>query len=302
MHIQAPTPPSNPAPLLCKTLEPRQNPQGALRVFAVYEGPMTSIPAATVILLRDSADGPEILMIQRGDNLVFAGGAMVFPGGRIDDADVITARNPALATGFDALDDIDAAARIACCREALEETGVLLTSGDAPDPVSLAQSRADLSAGPEMAEACTFAAMLAALGHKVAAERFIPFARWEPPAAAPIKRRFDTRFYLADAGHTAQAAISPDGNEAVAIHWTTAAAALAREAQGNAPLLFPTKCNLQRLAQYADVAAIMDAAAARLPPYVQPEFINRDGKMWLTIPEGCDYPVTEEAMESVRRE
>ncbi len=263
---------------------------------------MISIPAATVILLRDSADGPEILMVQRGENLAFAGGAMVFPGGRVDDADVVTARDPELATGFAGLDDDDAAARIACCREALEETGVLLTSGDAPDPDALAQSRANLSAGPEMAEACSFAAMLAALGHTVAADRFIPFARWEPPAAAAIKRRFDTRFYLADAGHTASAAISPDGNEAVAIHWTTAAAALAREAEGNAALVFPTKCNLQRLAQYPDVAAIMAAAASRPPPYIQPEFVKRDGKMWLTIPEGCDYPVTEEPIDAVRRE
>jgi 8-oxo-dGTP pyrophosphatase MutT (NUDIX family) len=268
----------------------------------VYAAAMSSIPAATVILLRDSSDGPEILMIQRGDNLAFAGGAMVFPGGRVDAADVVTARDPALATGFEDLDDVDAAARIACCREALEETGVLLTSGDAPDPVALARSRANLSAGPELDEACTFAAMLAALGHKVAADRFIPFARWEPPAAAPIKRRFDTRFYLADAGHTASADISPDGNEAVAIHWTTAAAALAREAEGQAALVFPTKCNLQRLAQYADVAALMAAAASREPPYVQPEIVSRDGEMWITIPSGCDYPVTAEPLSGARRE
>jgi hypothetical protein len=69
--------------------------------------------------------------------------------------------------------------------------------------------------------------MLGALDHKVDAGRFIPFARWEPPAAAPIKRRFDTLFYVADAAQTASAAISADGNEAVAIKWTTAAAALA---------------------------------------------------------------------------
>ncbi len=263
---------------------------------------MTSIPAATVILLRDSADGPEILMVQRGENLAFAGGALVFPGGRIDDADVTTARDPQLATGFDALTDIDAAARICCCREALEETGVLLTAGAAPDPVALANARARLASGPDDAEACSFAAMLAALGHKVAAERFIPFARWEPPAAAPIKRRFDTHFYVTDAGHSASAAISADGHEAVAIQWTTAASALALEAEGKAALVFPTKCNLQRLGQYPDVAAILVAAAGRAPPYIQPEFIVRDGETWLTIPSDCDYPVTEEAMASVRRE
>ena len=263
---------------------------------------MTSILAATVILLRAGETGPEALMIRRGDNLVFAGGALVFPGGRVDAADIATARNPDLAFGFDALDDTDAAARIAACREALEETGVLLTSGAPCDPVALANARAMLAAGPEAAEACSFAAILAALGHRVEAARFVPFARWEPPAAAEIKRRFNTHFYLADAGNTASAAISPDGHEAVAIRWTTAADVLAAEARGEAELVFPTKCNLQRIGQYADIAAMMTAAAGRSPPFIQPEITERDGKMWITIPAGCDYPVTEDRLENLRRE
>ncbi len=261
-----------------------------------------AIPAATVILLRDSAAGPEVLMIQRGENLAFAGGALVFPGGRVDAADLGTARDPALASGFDALDDVDAAARIAAAREALEETGVLLTAGAAPDADALAAARARLCAVPDAEEALTFPAILAELGQQVDAGRFLPFARWEPPRAAPIKRRFDTHFYVADAGHAATAAISADGGEAVAARWTTAADVLAMEARGDAALVFPTKCNLQRLGQYASVAAILDAAVARPPPYIQPAFIERDGQMWLTIPEGCDYPVTEEPMAAVRRE
>jgi 8-oxo-dGTP pyrophosphatase MutT (NUDIX family) len=267
---------------------------------------MSSIPAATVILLRQSDAGPgtrpEVLMVRRGDNLAFAGGALVFPGGRVDDTDLGTARDPQLAFSFDKLADDDAAARIACCREALEETGVLLTSGDAPDPARLAKARANLAAGPDDAEAATFAAILADLGHRVDAGRFVPFARWEPPLAAPIKRRFDTLFYLADAGNTASAAISPDGHEAVAIQWTTAAAVLAAEARGEAALVFPTKCNLQRIGQYSDIAAMMTAAGSRLPPFIQPEIIERDGAKWLIIPKDCDYPVTEEALDGVRRE
>ena len=264
---------------------------------------MTSIPAATVILLRARADGtPETLMVRRGDNLAFAGGALVFPGGRVDDTDLGTARDPNLAFGFDSLADDDAAARIACCREALEETGVLLTSGAAPDPVALAAARAALAAGPDADEAGSFAGLLERFGLRVDAARFIPFARWEPPAAAPIKRRFDTLFYLADAGNTASAAISADGHEAVAIRWTTAAAVLAEEACGEAALVFPTKCNLQRIGQYASIDAVMTAAAARLPPFIQPEIVQRDGAAWLVIPDGCDYPVTEERMENIRRE
>ncbi len=258
-----------------------------------------TIPAATVILLRDRTAGPpEILMVERGSQLAFAGGAMVFPGGRVDATDLDIARTPGLATGFAGIDDDDAAARIACAREAFEETGLLLTAGPAPQAEALAAARTALMSAED--EAATFAALLADLGHKVDAARFVPFARWEPPAAAPIKRRFDTRFYLADAGDAAYAEVSADGGEAVALAWTTAELALTRCAAGETALVFPTKCNLQRLAQYDDLAALL--ASDRSPPFIQPEIVSRDGEMWLSIPEGCDYPVTGERLEDVRRE
>ena len=258
-----------------------------------------SLPAATVILMRGAAgEPPEVLMVERDAGLAFAGGAMVFPGGRVDAADLTIARDPALATGFDAVDDLDAAARVACAREAFEETGLLLTVGPLPQPAELAASRAMLSGGPDTCEAASVAALLAAIGHTVDAARFIPFARWEPPAAAPIKRRFDTRFYLADAGDAVTGEATPDGKEAVSLAWLTARGAL----DGAASLVFPTKCNLQRVAQYADLAAVIAAARSRVPPYIQPEISDRDGRLWLRIPTGCDYPVTEEPLEAIRRE
>ena len=71
--------------------------------------PVVPIPAATVVPLRDGPEGLEALLLLRNARLDFVGGAWVFPGGRIDTADRIAARN-----------DTDAA-RIAACREALEE-------------------------------------------------------------------------------------------------------------------------------------------------------------------------------------
>ena len=68
-------------------------------------------PAATVVLLRDTAGGPEVLMLRKNSKIAF-GGMWVFPGGRIDAADY--------AGGSDA----DAAARAAAAREAKEEAGV----------------------------------------------------------------------------------------------------------------------------------------------------------------------------------
>ena len=262
-----------------------------------------SIPAATVILARAGPGGvPEYLLMQRGENLAFAGGALVFPGGRVDAADIQIARDTVLAGGFDGLADADAAARVTCAREALEETGVLLTDGPHPDEAALAKARAALASGPDSAEAVSFAAMLGAMGHKVDAARFLPFARWEPPAAAKIARRFDTWFYLADAGRSASAAITPDGYEAQALRWTTAAQAIADYDAGTAAMVFPTWCNMHRLAQYQTLAALFERVAALPAPYVQPAFEVIDGEPWLTIPEGIDYPVTRDRVNNMRRE
>jgi 8-oxo-dGTP pyrophosphatase MutT (NUDIX family) len=43
--------------------------------------------AASVIVLRDAADGPEVLLVQRNPGARFMGGAWVFPGGAVHDED-----------------------------------------------------------------------------------------------------------------------------------------------------------------------------------------------------------------------
>ena len=77
-----------------------------------------AVPAATVVLLRDTADGVETLMLRRDTQLAFAGGAWVFPGGRIDAED--------FPEGTDASDPdaVYQAARNAAAREAMEEAGL----------------------------------------------------------------------------------------------------------------------------------------------------------------------------------
>jgi 8-oxo-dGTP pyrophosphatase MutT (NUDIX family) len=80
--------------------------------------PDPAIPAATVVLLRDGPDGVETLMLRRDTDLAFAGGAWVFPGGRIDADDF---------SDGDRSDDPDTvlvAARNAAARESMEEAGL----------------------------------------------------------------------------------------------------------------------------------------------------------------------------------
>jgi 8-oxo-dGTP pyrophosphatase MutT (NUDIX family) len=72
-----------------------------------------AIPAATLVVMRDRQEGaPELLMVERPRTMAFAGGAMVFPGGRIDPADWTDSRS------------LEEAAAFAAVRETAEETGL----------------------------------------------------------------------------------------------------------------------------------------------------------------------------------
>ncbi len=73
------------------------------------------VPAATVVLLRDGEGGIETLMLRRASKIAF-GGMWVFPGGRVDAADLA-----GVADG----DEIGAA-RLTAVRETREETGLEL--------------------------------------------------------------------------------------------------------------------------------------------------------------------------------
>ena len=75
-----------------------------------------AFPAATVVLIRDSEQGLEVLLLRRSKNISFAGGCWVFPGGRIDEADYAGDLHAA-----------DAAARRAAVRETQEEAGLRVT-------------------------------------------------------------------------------------------------------------------------------------------------------------------------------
>jgi len=77
-------------------------------------------PAATVIPLRDSVQGLEVLVLRRDTNLAFHGGSWVFPGGRVDQHELDAADDDATPPGG------LAAARLAAARESHEEAGLRL--------------------------------------------------------------------------------------------------------------------------------------------------------------------------------
>ncbi|HJO67856.1 MAG TPA: NUDIX domain-containing protein, partial [Sphingomonas sanguinis] len=197
------------------------------------------IPAATLILMREGpgpGTPPEILMVERGATLAFLGGAMVFPGGRVDPGDHELV--PADATDLE-----DAAARIAAIRETIEEVGLSVGLTPPPGSTTLARLRAVMAAGQSFAGALDDGQL------RIDPAALTPFARW-CPEHVPV-RRFDARFYLATLPR-AQSTPVIDGTETVRAEWLTAAEALAQADRGTIRIIFPTRRTLERLAQYPD--------------------------------------------------
>ena len=252
----------------------------------------TAIPAATLVLLRDSEGRPpELLMIERASTMAFAGGALVFPGGRVDPGDHAAARNrTVLLTGTD-LDMDDAAARIAAIRETIEEVGIAVAIDPQPSHAATLQIREALAEGGD------FGALLAAADYRLDLERLTLFARWRPNFAET--RIFDTRFYLAAA--PAGAVGEADGGESVHSAWFRARAALAEADVGDRHVIFPTRRNLERLAQFTTLGDAIGDAIRHPTRMITPWVETRDGVEWLCIPEDRGYPVTAQLLATVRR-
>jgi 8-oxo-dGTP pyrophosphatase MutT (NUDIX family) len=250
------------------------------------DAPQPAIPAATLVLIRDRAGAPpDLLMVERAKAMVFAGGALVFPGGRIDPGDY------ALAAEL-GLDPEDGPARIAAIRETIEEAGVPVGVTPAPDADTLAAIRTGLHAG------ATLGALLDAHGLSLDLAQLTYFARWLPAHAH--MRIFDTRFYLA-AWPKGAAEPVVDDTENVRLLWASAAQVLTDCDEGRAKVIFPTRRNLERLALYRDHAHAIADALAHPPRTITPWSEERDGSVHLCIPDGLGYPVTSERLTGAIR-
>jgi 8-oxo-dGTP pyrophosphatase MutT (NUDIX family) len=242
-----------------------------------------AIPAATLVVLRDSADGarPDVLMVTRPATMAFAGGAMVFPGGRVDDAD----RSQAGANA-------DLAFRIAAIRETLEEAGIAVGLVPQPAPDQALALQLALHGGAE------FARLLADHALTIDPAALEPFARWRP--AFHQARRFDTMFYLA-AAPPGEWHPNPQAGECDSAEWLSAQGVLDRIAAGTASAIFPTIRNLERLATLSSVAEARAHARAHPVEVISPWIEERDGAQWLRIPDHLGYPVTAEKLTTAIR-
>ncbi len=243
-----------------------------------------AISAATLILFSDTPHGPEHLFVERAAAMAFAGGAVVFPGGRVDPGDrVLGALRPDL-------DPDNAAARVAAIRETIEETGLAI---GVIGKLDIASARVALAAGTP------FGAVLKETGAMLDLDALTPFAHWCPTPRQEA-RTFDTRFYIAAAPDPPYVA-TVDATENVRLFWARAVDVLALAEAGSVRVIFPTRRNLDRLATLGDFADACAHAAATPIECVTPWIETRDGAATLCIPEGLGYPVTAELLESALR-
>ena len=238
-------------------------------------------PAATIVLLRDSPGGLEVLLTIRPPHLSFMGGATVFPGGAVAGADrdprweqaSVLGREEAGAglelSGGDAL-----AARVCALREAFEEVGWIV--GEGPHE---RLERADGETPERFLERCL------ELNIRLGTELLHPAGRWVTPLGSPV--RFDAQFFLASVDSAWEP--SPDQREVAGCRWSTPELALEELAGGRATMAPPTIEMLQRIRSQPSVEWALSSSrrsnarsqvlAARLSPVVEVVLAPNPGLM-----------------------
>ena len=191
--------------------------------------PVEPRPAATVVLARGRRPW-EALLMRRPGGAEFAPGAYVFPGGSVHDEDLAFR------------DEIRAAA----VRELFEEVGVLLArrNGRFARDADCGRLRELLASGRAWKPALDDLQLIPAF------DRLAYFARWVTPK--PLRRRFDTRFFLCrlPSGQT----IHPQPSEVEEWVWMLPRRALTA---AQVTLVHATRMNLELLAAEPDVSRLI---------------------------------------------
>jgi len=239
----------------------------------------TPYPAASVLVVRDTAQGLEVLMIERAKTMRFAPGAFVFPGGKVDTED----ENTNLWKGLTNLeaDAPDFSLRMAALRELYEEAGLLITSA----PCNPLKSASEFRSG------------LKAMGCQLNLAGMIPFAHWVTPEAMP--RRFDTHFYIV--AHNGQS-VRHDGNEAISFRWVCPKKTLNEWDQDTIPLMFPTRLNLMKLARANCVEDALAQARETQVVRTLPVIAQDENGIRLTIDPASGYEITQASSRELQVE
>ena len=261
--------------------------------------------AATVMLVRDGADGNgplEVFMVRRNLKADFVGGAYVFPGGAVDEADrhadleaICEGRSDDQASQMLEIDSGGLAYWVAAIRECFEEAGVLLAYGSHGDVISLADPvveerfslhRADVDSGNRrLIDVCELEHL------RLAVDRMHYFSHWITPEGSP--RRYDTRFFVT-AAPPEQVPLHDD-RETIAHVWIAPQDAIDRCERGEFEMIMPTIKNLEAISRFHKSRDLLDAAAAieRVPAILPRLAADGEGvRILLPGDRGYDEAVT----------
>ena len=260
------------------------------------------VDAASVLLLRDSDDGLQVLLMRRAQASQVLGGAYVFPGGKVDAEDHSDQALQHLSESPDslrerlqepALEPARAAGLfMAALREAFEECGVL-AGQDAQGPAMAQQLREQLG---ELG----WHQSLSQIGQALRTDALLPWSRWiTPRQPAVTNKRFDTRFFVARVCDDQVA--SHDNFETTDSVWLTPLQALQRYAAGEIDLVAPQIMSLYELKAHRTVEQALAEARGRGPALIEPHPFDQDGQRILCYPGDAEHPVPTRAMRGPTR-
>jgi 8-oxo-dGTP pyrophosphatase MutT (NUDIX family) len=256
---------------------------------------VTPRPASTILLLRDSDSAGvngkseiEVFMMVRHYEIDFNSGALVFPGGSVDQGDREIIAKPELYAGGEGLDAAALSFRIAAIRETFEESGILLARPRGSKALVDAKRAGEIEAANRTAlceSKTTFLKVLTDHGMLLALDELVPYAHWITPEGMP--KRFDTWFFLAAA--PPEQAGAHDGKESTDSIWVSPREALEGGESGRFKLPFPTTRNLIRLGKQASVKAALDDSRGKAVVTVMPVMTKLNGGRQLRIPLEAGY-------------
>jgi 8-oxo-dGTP pyrophosphatase MutT (NUDIX family) len=257
--------------------------------------PVNPRPASTVVLLRDSASGPEVFMVRRHEGTAFMGGAHVFPGGRVDATDHHADSRwcDGIEHAVGQLPGIDRplaiAYHVAAARELFEEAGVLLARdrngrlaalSDAGTRSRMARSRHEIHDGTD-----SLRRLVEREGFRLALDALVLLAHWVTP---PVDtRQFDTRFFITRV--PADQTPAHDETETTHSSWLTPSGAIHLSLRGEIILPPPTWTTLRELERFGDVASAIEWARSRRISRRQPKMLEEGGRRMLVLPGDPRY-------------
>jgi 8-oxo-dGTP pyrophosphatase MutT (NUDIX family) len=243
--------------------------------------------AATVVLLRPSAEGPSVYLLRRQTSMAFAAGMCVFPGGGVDPRDfdhTVAWAGPSPADWAGRLGVDEPMARALVCaavRETFEESGVLL-AGTA-DEVVADTTGEDWEADRRALEAreLAFTEFLDRRGLVIRTDLLGVWAGWLTPVFEP--KRYRTWFFVAA---LPEGQVTRDvSTESSSVTWLPALSAVSAVEGGEMFMLPPTYLTCLDVGQFADPAEVLEEAAGREVEMFTPEVVPSGGEFVLSMPE-----------------